>query len=153
MSETKALRGRTARKENAASLVLAGNPNVGKSTVFNCLTGMHQHTGNWAGKTVASAEGRWRLGETDILLVDAARLLFSARLLGGRGGGQRLHSGPAPCRRDRGLRRHLSGAQSDPRPADPQPPRRRCPLRQPHGSGPAPGARDRYRTAVCSFGR
>ncbi len=71
MSETKALRGRTARKENAASLVLAGNPNVGKSTVFNCLTGMHQHTGNWAGKTVASAEGRWRLGETDILLVDA----------------------------------------------------------------------------------
>ena len=71
MSEMKALRGRGARKENAVSLVLAGNPNVGKSTVFNCLTGMHQHTGNWAGKTVASAEGRWRLGETDILLVDA----------------------------------------------------------------------------------
>jgi len=37
--------------------VLCGNPNVGKSTVFNALTGMHQHTGNWAGKTVESAKG------------------------------------------------------------------------------------------------
>ena len=36
-------------------LALAGNPNVGKSTVFNYLTGLNQHTGNWPGKTVTSS--------------------------------------------------------------------------------------------------
>ena len=41
-------------------VALAGNPNTGKSTVFNALTGLRQHTGNWPGKTVARAEGAFR---------------------------------------------------------------------------------------------
>ncbi|MRN26674.1 ferrous iron transporter B, partial [Romboutsia ilealis] len=38
-------------------IAIAGNPNVGKSTVFNSLTNLHQHTGNWPGKTVTNASG------------------------------------------------------------------------------------------------
>jgi ferrous iron transport protein B len=51
-------------------IALAGNPNVGKSTIFNCLTGMHQHTGNWPGKTVNSASGSCTYNECEFLLVD-----------------------------------------------------------------------------------
>lgn len=49
---------------------LAGNPNVGKSTIFNNLTGMRQHTGNWPGKTVGLAEGRCIAGGREYTLVD-----------------------------------------------------------------------------------
>lgn len=49
---------------------LAGNPNVGKSTVFNALTGLRQHTGNWPGKTVELKEGTFTCGEYEITLVD-----------------------------------------------------------------------------------
>ena len=49
---------------------LAGNPNVGKSTVFNALTGMHQHTGNWPGKTVSNAVGKYTFKDNSFLLVD-----------------------------------------------------------------------------------
>lgn len=51
-------------------ITLAGNPNTGKSTVFNNLTGLRQHTGNWPGKTVTRAEGAFSYGDKKYKVVD-----------------------------------------------------------------------------------
>ena len=52
------------------TIALAGNPNAGKTTIFNVLTGLHQHTGNWPGKTVERKDGEVNLNGLKINIVD-----------------------------------------------------------------------------------
>lgn len=65
---------------DAPTIALLGNPNTGKTTIFNALTGMRMHVGNWPGKTVARAEGRVCIDDTTFRLVDlpGCYSLFSA---------------------------------------------------------------------------
>ncbi|HQA60977.1 MAG TPA: FeoB small GTPase domain-containing protein, partial [Tepidanaerobacteraceae bacterium] len=58
------------RDSTSVVVALAGNPNTGKSTVFNSITGLNQHTGNWPGKTVSSAQGTYEYKGESFLLVD-----------------------------------------------------------------------------------
>ncbi len=88
----------TGQAEQRLTVALAGNPNVGKSTLFNRLTGLRQHTGNWPGKTVGVARGQVYRNDTEYTFID---LPGTYALDGGsedeRIAGGYIQSGEADC--------------------------------------------------------
>ena len=59
------------------TIALGGNPNCGKSALFNALTGIRQKTGNWPGVTVDRKEGRFRLNDGEVRVIDLPRHLLA----------------------------------------------------------------------------
>ena len=122
-------------------VALAGNPNTGKSTVFNALTGLRQHTGNWPGKTVARAEGGFalrRVGATSWWICPArTRCCPPASTRRSRATSS---SSASPTSRVVVVDADAAGAQSQPRAAGARDHRSRRGLPESDGRGPAASA-------------
>lgn len=77
---------------------LVGNPNVGKSSLFNALTGLHQHTGNWPGKTVATAAGTCSIDGAAVELIDLPGTYSLSAVLRKRRSRRNISPSAAPTR-------------------------------------------------------